>query len=103
MTNKRYSSVRTYIQNGNENGGNFADITNDGTFSDMMANDLTTPGFIRLSVCSPDRAYRAWDSVDDPSADPLFPCSAPKGKDHCGTSTFEDQTSDASPDVSDCL
>jgi hypothetical protein len=31
-----------------------------------------------------------------------YPCNLPEGPNDCGTSTFTDQTSDASPLVSDC-
>ncbi|THC87565.1 hypothetical protein EYZ11_012987 [Aspergillus tanneri] len=32
-----------------------------------------------------------------------YPCDIPPGKDECGDLSFEDQTSDASPTVEDCL
>jgi hypothetical protein len=77
------------------------DVTNDGSFDDLMANDVTTPGFIRLPVCSPEHAYRTWDTAG-PGDDPLYPCNIAKGPDHCQISSFVDQTSDASPLVEDC-
>ncbi|OBT40321.1 hypothetical protein VE00_08471 [Pseudogymnoascus sp. WSF 3629] len=95
-------SVRSYLQNNNENGGGFVDITNGGSFDDLMAIDLTTPGFIRLPVCTPDRAYKSWDTAGPSDDDPLYPCSIAKGPDHCQISSFVDQTSDASPPVDDC-
>ncbi|KAL2166323.1 hypothetical protein VTG60DRAFT_2930 [Thermothelomyces hinnuleus] len=65
--------------------------------------DITTPGFVRLPVCSPDRAYQSWATAEKGSS-PNYPCDIPPGRDRCGgDSTFEDQTSDASPLVSDCL
>jgi hypothetical protein len=67
-----------------------------------MAIDLTTPGFIRLPVCTPERAYKSWDTAGPKDDDPLYPCSIAKGPDHCQISSFIDQTSDASPPVEDC-
>jgi hypothetical protein len=95
-------AVRTYQQNGNQNGGQSADITNSGTLSDLMNKDFTTPGFIRLPVCSADMAFTAWGSVTDRTT-PNWPCVIKPSPDDCGDSTFVDQTSDASPSVSDCM
>lgn len=95
-------SIRTWIKNGRENGASVADPTNGGTMSDLMEVDVTTPGFMRIPVCSPERAFQSWDTADkDSSAN--WPCDNPPGKDECGDSTFVDQTSDASPKVEDCL
>ncbi|TPX08096.1 uncharacterized protein E0L32_010163 [Thyridium curvatum] len=95
-------SVRTYIQNGKKNGGGGADVGNRGTINDLLDVDVTTPGFIRLPVCSPERAFQSWDTSSLGSS-PNFPCDIPPGKDECGESSFENQSSDASPSVSDCL
>ena len=95
------SSVRTYKNNGNKNGADFVDVTNRGSFDDLMKNDVTTPGFIRLPVCSPEQAYKNWDDIG-PGNDPNYPCQIPKGPDMCQDSTFVDHTSDDSPPVSDC-
>ncbi|PYI01817.1 chitinase [Aspergillus sclerotiicarbonarius CBS 121057] len=94
-------SVRTWIGNGRENGASVADPTNDGTLADLMAVDVTTPGFMRIPVCSPARAFQSWDTASKGSS-PNWPCDIPPGKDECGASTFVDQTSDASPKVEDC-
>ena len=94
-------SVRTYIQNGKKNGGGFADPTNSGTIDNLLKVDVTTPGFVRLPVCSPERAYQSWDTTKAGSSD-NYPCDIPPGKDECGDSTFENQSSDASPNVKDC-
>lgn len=94
-------SVRTYQQNGNENGGKFVDVTNGGSFDDLMASDVMTPGFIRLPVCSPEHAYKSWHTAG-PGDDPTYPCNTAKGPDRCQSSSFVDQTSDTSPPVSDC-
>lgn len=66
-----------------------------------MKNDVTTPGFIRLPVGSAEQAFRNWDNFGRESV-PSYPCQIPKGQDKCHISSFEDQTSDASPSVSDC-
>ncbi|THC88729.1 hypothetical protein EYZ11_011829 [Aspergillus tanneri] len=95
-------SVRTWMKNGKENGGGFADPTNEGTIDNLMDVDVTTPGFMRIPVCSPERAFQSWDTAKAGSSD-FYPCDIPPGKDTCGDSTFVDQTSDASPSVDDCL
>ncbi|CAG8893424.1 unnamed protein product [Penicillium egyptiacum] len=95
-------SVRTWKQNGKANGGGFADPTNRGTIDNMMDVDVTTPGFMRIPVCSPERAFRSWDTAKPGSSD-FYPCDIPPGKGNCGTSTFIDVTSNGSPLVEDCL
>ncbi|SPQ21569.1 e2cb8c7a-6b71-4cba-a482-675fd0a9b2df [Thermothielavioides terrestris] len=72
-------SVRTYIQNGRQNGGPVADPTNSVTFSDLYNSDITTPGFIRLPVCSVDMARRAWSTAgihgsEGIANEPYYPC-----------------------------
>ena len=94
-------SVRTYIQNGRKNGGDLADATNSGTIDNLLHVDVTTPGFVRLPVCSPERAYQSWDGAKADSSD-NYPCDIPPGQDRCRDSTFVDQTSNASPKVVDC-
>jgi hypothetical protein len=94
-------SVRTWIGNGRENGAKVADPTNEGTMSDLMEVDVTSPGFMRIPVCSPERAFQSWDTANKDSS-PNWPCDIPPGKDECGDSTFVDQTSGASPKVEDC-
>ncbi|KAH8885958.1 glycoside hydrolase family 18 protein [Thozetella sp. PMI_491] len=94
-------SVRTYIQNGNANGGAATDPTNGGSLNDLMDADITTPGFIRLPVCSGDMAWTAWSIVSDKSV-PNWPCYVKPSISDCSASTFVDQTSDASPSVDDC-
>ncbi|CAK7206937.1 hypothetical protein SEUCBS139899_009744 [Sporothrix eucalyptigena] len=96
-------SVRTYLQNSGQNTGGPADPNNRNTINDLLNEDLTTPGIVRIPVCSADVAYKAWErgmSVDTPH----YPCSLPpKTTSDCGDSTFVDQTSSASPSVSDCM
>ncbi|KAK3936951.1 hypothetical protein QBC46DRAFT_461157 [Diplogelasinospora grovesii] len=89
-------AVRTYIQNGNQNGGGVADPGVSGTLDDLYNQDVTTPG--------PDMAFKAWDATGGPSTSTAnYPCIIPPGVNDCGTSTFVDQTSSASPLVADCL
>ncbi|KAL2868998.1 uncharacterized protein BJX67DRAFT_387104 [Aspergillus lucknowensis] len=95
-------SVRTWIQNGRENGAEAADPTNEGTMSNLMDVDVTTPGFMRIPVCSPERAFQSWDTAKAGSSE-NYPCDIPPGKDECGDSTFDNETSDASPNVDDCM
>jgi hypothetical protein len=94
-------SVRTWKKNGKANGGGFADPTNQGTIDKMMDVDVTTPGFMRIPVCSPERAFQSWDTANPGSSD-FYPCDIPPGKDTCGHSTFVDVTSNGSPLVDDC-
>ncbi|GAB1203521.1 hypothetical protein APSETT445_002156 [Aspergillus pseudonomiae] len=97
-------SVRTYLQNGETNGGNAADPTNMETLEDLYNDDITTPGLIRLPVCGAETAFRAWDHGDTGDTDaPNYPCVIYPAPDYCGSSTFVDQTSDASPTVADCM
>lgn len=70
----------------------------------LFNQDITTPGYIRLPVCSPDIAFMAWNRVGGPNTNaPNYPCYIPEGESACGTSTFVGQTSGASPTVDDCL
>lgn len=96
-------SVRTYMQNGNANGGGPADPANSGTLNDLFNQDVTTPGYIRLPVCSPDIAFMAWNEVGGPQTNATnYPCHIPLGISECGSSTFVGQTSEGSPTVADC-
>ncbi|KAK4155345.1 hypothetical protein C8A00DRAFT_31870 [Chaetomidium leptoderma] len=66
-------SVRTWIQNGKKNGGGFADLTNGDTINGLLNVDITTPGFVRLPVCSPERAYQSWVTTGKGSS-ANYPC-----------------------------
>ncbi|KAF1835102.1 glycoside hydrolase [Decorospora gaudefroyi] len=90
--------VRTWVSNGRKNGAPMADLTNSGTMSNLLDLDVTTPGFIRIPICSPDRAFQSWKARK--GASPNYPCDPPQ---RCGESSFEDQTSSASANVDDCL
>ncbi|KAL4805376.1 chitinase [Aspergillus unguis] len=95
-------SVRTWADNNYENGGGFADPTNQGTIDDLLDVDVTTPGFMRIPVCTAERAFLVWDTAKAGSTSD-YPCNVPPGIDTCGESSFENETSDASPDVDDGL
>ncbi|KAF7554695.1 hypothetical protein G7Z17_g2698 [Cylindrodendrum hubeiense] len=94
-------SVRTYIKNGKKNTDASVDTTDSDTLLSLLDIDITTPGYIRLPVCSPERAYQSWDTSSTGSST-YYPCDVPPGIDNCGDSSFEDNTSDASPTVDDC-
>ncbi|KAJ3471898.1 hypothetical protein MRS44_001997 [Fusarium solani] len=88
-------SVRTYNKNGKKNVATDWDPTgDDSTFQDLLEVDITTPGIVRLPVCSPERAFQSWDTTSKGSS-PYYPCDIP-GKNECGDSTFENETSDKS-------
>lgn len=95
-------SVRTWKQNGQNNGGSSPDPRDGGTIDNLLSIDITTPGYVRLPVCSAERAFQSWDTSSKGSSD-NYPCDIPPGKNDCGDSTFENQTSGASPSVDDCL
>ncbi|KAK1826535.1 hypothetical protein QBC39DRAFT_396776 [Podospora conica] len=94
-------AVRTWKYTGK----NGADINPQSVAQNAYSNsdkaDIATPGVVRLPVCSSDRAFQSWKTSDKGST-PNFPCDIPQGKSHCGISDFTDQTSGASPIVSDC-
>ncbi|PWY81537.1 hypothetical protein BO94DRAFT_557986 [Aspergillus sclerotioniger CBS 115572] len=94
-------SVRTWMGNGRQNGARVADPANPSTLAGLMDVDVTTPGFMRMPVCSPARALQSWKTAKKDSS-PNWPCNIPPGQDKCGDSTFVDQTSHASPKVEDC-
>ncbi|KAL2675732.1 hypothetical protein Neosp_011923 [[Neocosmospora] mangrovei] len=95
-------SVRTYNKNGKKNVETDWDPTSDdSTFRDLIDVDITTPGLVRLPVCSPERAFQSWDATSKGSS-PSYPCDIPPGKNECGDSTFVNETSDKSPLVKDC-
>lgn len=91
------------MANGNQNGAAIADPSNGATFTDLDNQDVTTPGFIRLPVCSPAMAYAAWSQMGGPSTEvDNYPCIGPQLLGFCDESDFVDKTSAASPLVSDC-
>lgn len=68
-----------------------------------MSTDVTTPGYIRLPVCSGATAKAAWTTPSRAnSSDPNYPCVALQGVTDCQLDNIFGQTSDASPTVSDC-
>jgi hypothetical protein len=96
--------VRAWIKNGRKNKGNSAllDPDNVETMDDLIDGDMTLPGYVRLPVCSPERAWQSWDTTGAGSSE-NYPCDMPPGISHCGESSFVDQTSDASPNADDCF
>lgn len=106
LTKIQNSAVKSFKANRNENGGGIANPSDPGTLEGLVADDITTPGYIRLPVCSETLARRSWDSADVTESvrnQENYPCNPNNGKDYCGETTFENQGSDASPLVSDCL
>lgn len=93
------------MRNQNKNGADVADSTNPGTIESLLTGDITTPGMMRLPVCSPDVAYAAWNQAGGPDvANPAFPCIPPRGVQDCDTahSTYQDKTTDSGASVEDC-
>lgn len=72
--------------------------TSNGMFS-LIQNAIT---IMRIPVCSPERAFRSWDKAKKGGTE-NWPYDVPTGKDTCGDSTFENDTSGGSPLVEDCL
>lgn len=106
VTDLIIGSVRTWLQNDKQNGGGDANPDDKGTLQALRDADITTPGFIKMPVCNQVLARRSWANADDTESardKPFFPCNKDNGKDYCGASSFENQGSDASPLVEDCL
>ncbi|KAI9039350.1 uncharacterized protein KD926_009493 [Aspergillus affinis] len=95
-------SVRTWIHNGKENRGGFGEPIDKVTMENLIDADIMAPGFIRIPVCSAERAIQSW-KIGKKGSNYFYPCDIPPGKNTCRESTFEDQTSDASPSIDDCL
>ena len=85
-----------------ENGAGSADVANGATIDSLTNGDITVPGYIRIPICSPERALQSWETTDKGSS-ANYPCDIPPGRNFCGTSSFVDQTSAVSPKVEDCL
>ncbi|KGO70456.1 Peptidoglycan-binding Lysin subgroup [Penicillium italicum] len=101
-------SVKTYKQNGNENGGGKANPKDSGTFEALKRMDITTPGFMRLPVCSETLARKSWENADKTEIirdREGFPCNNDNGKAYCTTSktTYIEETTSDSPLIDDCL
>jgi hypothetical protein len=101
LENLVIGAVNTWKANDMKNGGKLDPINNAKVRSDLIDVDITTPGFVMLPVCTGDRAFQSWETTKKGSSD-YYPCDIPPGRDTCGDSSFENQTSDASPKVSDC-
>jgi GH18 family chitinase len=94
-------SVNTWKDNGKQNTDKYPDATNAEAVRRLMNVDITMPGFMQIPVCSAEHAFKSWDS-SKPESSAFYPCDIPENQNHCGLSTFEDQTSEASPWVDDC-
>ncbi|EHK19253.1 glycoside hydrolase family 18 protein [Trichoderma virens Gv29-8] len=96
-------SVNTYVANGNANGAPAANPADSQTIQDLANQDITTPGYITLPVCSPQVAWASWSNPSQSNATaPGYPCNPLQGVTKCSGYTYVDQTSSASPTVSDC-
>ncbi|PWY76008.1 glycoside hydrolase family 18 protein [Aspergillus sclerotioniger CBS 115572] len=96
-------SVRTYEANGNANGGPVANPMDKDTLHDLSNQDITTPGYIRLPVCSAQVAWASWSNPSQSnSSAQYYPCNPLQGITKCSGYTYQDETSSASPKVSDC-
>jgi hypothetical protein len=89
-------SVNTWKNNSKQNTDKYATADDMETVRRLMNVDITTPGFMHIPVCSAEHAFKSWDSTK-PESSSFYPCDITPNKNHCGLSTFEDQTSDASP------
>ncbi|KAL6876788.1 hypothetical protein J3F83DRAFT_769856 [Trichoderma novae-zelandiae] len=73
-------SVNTYIANGNTNGGPSANPQSQQTLQDLANQDITTPGFITLPVCSAEVARASWSNPSrSNSSAPGYPCNPLQG------------------------
>ncbi|KGO76979.1 hypothetical protein PITC_004000 [Penicillium italicum] len=96
-------SVNTYIANGNANGGPVADPMDALTLKDLSNQNITTPGYIRLPVCTAQVAWASWmNPAQSNSSASGYPCNPLQGVIKCSGYTYEDETTSASPSVSDC-
>ncbi|KAL7939413.1 glycoside hydrolase family 18 protein [Trichoderma chlorosporum] len=96
-------SVNTYNANGKANGAPSANPSDQQTLQALASQDITTPGYINLPVCSPQTAWASWSNPSQSnSSAPGYPCNPLQGVTKCSSYTYVDQTSSASPTVSDC-
>lgn len=102
MTNRIYRAVRSYQANNNANGGSLADPSIQQTVDDLSDRNYTTPSFINIPVCTPEIAETTQDASSTTSEEPNYPCVVVPSPNDCGTSTFTDVTSGASPLVTNC-
>ncbi|CAK7219748.1 hypothetical protein SBRCBS47491_003955 [Sporothrix bragantina] len=95
-------SLNSYAANGNANGGTPIDPTSDTSIASLVSQDITAAGYINFPVCSGEYAFSVWEDYSDRTL-PNWPCYIPPPKSDCQSSSFIDQTSDASPSVDDCM
>lgn len=96
-------SLNSYTANGNQNGAPIASGLDPKTLSDLTMVDITTPGYVRLPVCSGATAMAAYTNpsrVD--TSDPNYPCVALQGITDCEEGGAHSDTSDGSPLITDC-
>jgi GH18 family chitinase len=94
-------SLNTYRHNGNKNDAPSADPFDRPTMETLLDIGIKAPGYVRIPVCSPERAFQSWDTAKAGSS-PNYPCDRPPGVDACAESSFENKSSDASPLIEDC-
>lgn len=106
LTNSIFTwAVKTYLSNDRKNDPKEADPSNPKLFGSLIDGDITAPGFMGLPVCDENLALKNWkmSTWGDPIRKKLnFPCLDVDHEFRCDPSTYEDQTSDASPPTSDC-
>ncbi|KOS19720.1 hypothetical protein ESCO_001358 [Escovopsis weberi] len=66
-------SLRTYAANGNQNGG-VINLKERNTLLDLFYGDITTPGFMRLPVCTSEQALQPWRGRK-PKSNLYYPCA----------------------------
>ncbi|KAG9255775.1 uncharacterized protein F5Z01DRAFT_557238 [Emericellopsis atlantica] len=73
-------SLNTFEANGGNDAPRPQDL-NEGDINDLaVADDIRTPGLMRLPVCSPETAWRSWGE-GDASDSAVYPCNIVEGKD----------------------
>ena len=96
-------SVNTYAASGNTNTGHIANPLDRQTIQDLANQDITTPGYIRLPVCSGQVAWASWSNPSQSNTSaPGYPCNPLQGQTKCSQYSYQDETSSASPLVTDC-
>ncbi|KAG9256684.1 glycoside hydrolase [Emericellopsis atlantica] len=94
-------SLNTYEANGGNGAPRPKELGENEINKLAFTDDVRASGLMRLPVCSPERAWRAWYYGDTSDGD-HYPCHVLKGRDYCSKSTFKNQGSNASPPVEDC-
>ncbi|KAM7212489.1 hypothetical protein V8F06_012111 [Rhypophila decipiens] len=105
-------AINTWIANSMKNGAEpgSVDVDDRAAMDALFSQDLTTPGFVSLPVCSPGIAWKSWRESDGgvgspgKGSTPNWPCDPPKGTSKCGEYEYDEgnDTNDDSPLVRDC-